>query len=201
LYFFSRGKHRRCLRDRRRSRCAKRFRSPASQWRLLPNAWHMPFCCRPIVQNRSSNGRRRQPAFGEPREDCRSPRHALTRRRVSSLRLELPSSYPPPRKFSSLAGITARLLESPLHRALLTARENGPLCAPVNKGGSRHGMPAHSASGDDSGGIDGPRHARSLRVGCGVVNPATARDCPGWAAASCVSLANLQRVRSPAHRE
>ena len=30
---------------------------------------------------------------------------------------------------------------------------------------------------------------------------ATARDCPGWAAASCVSVANLQRARSPAHRE
>src|ERR1700722_3071802 len=45
------------------------------------------------------NGRRRQPAFGERREDCRSPRHALTRRGASSLRQELPSSCPPPRKF------------------------------------------------------------------------------------------------------
>jgi hypothetical protein len=86
---------------------------------------------------------------------------------------------PAAQKISSLAGITARLLESPLHRALLTARENGPLGAPVNKGGSRHGMPAHSVSSDDSGGIDGPRHTRSLRVGCGAVNLATARDCPG----------------------
>ena len=62
-------------------------------------------------------------------------------------------------------------------------------------------MPAHSVYGDDRGGIDGPRHAHSLRVGCGAVNPATARDCAGWAAVSCVSVANLQRVRSPAHRE
>src|SRR3984957_6554366 len=104
-------------------------------------------------------------------------------------------------EISWLAGITDRPLESPLHRALLTVRENGPLGAPVNKGGSRHGMPAHSVYGDDRGGIDGPRHAHSLRVGCGAVNPATARDCAGWAAVSCVSVANLQRVRSPAHRE
>ena len=39
-------------------------------------------------------------------------------------------------------------------------------------------MPAHSVSGDDSGGIDGPRHARSVRIGRGAVNPATARDGP-----------------------
>jgi hypothetical protein len=45
-------------------------------------------------------------------------------------------------------------------------------------------MPAHSVSGDDGGGIDGPRHASSLRIGCGAVNPVTARDCPGWAAVS-----------------
>jgi hypothetical protein len=35
-------------------------------------------------------------------------------------------------------------------------------------------VPARNGSGD-GGGIDGPRHARSLRIGCGAVNPVTAR--------------------------
>ena len=90
-----------------------------------------------------------------------------------------PIILPAAEKISSLAGITARLLESPPHRALLALRENGPLSnARFNRRRSRRGVPARNGSGDDGGGIDGPRHAHGLRVGCGAVNPATPRDGP-----------------------